>query len=83
MKQKLKKGCMWHYHHDHPSCDERCETVCLGTTVGSQSNKVFIEGCFPTCPEGKLYSDRENACVDEYECYYRQIINSNFEITKI
>jgi len=44
-------GCMWHYDHCRPACEERCEaSVC----VHSQ-NTECMEGCFPTCPEGTLY----------------------------
>ena len=44
-------GCMWHYDHCRPACEERCEaSIC----VHSQ-NTECMEGCFPTCPEGTLY----------------------------
>ena len=44
-------GCMWHYDHCRPACEERCEaSICTHS-----QNTECMEGCFPTCPEGTLY----------------------------
>ena len=44
-------GCMWHYDHCRPACEERCEaSICTHS-----QNTECLEGCFPTCPEGTLY----------------------------
>ena len=61
---------MWHYDHCRPACEERCEvTVCLP----SEANQC-LEGCFPTCPDGMLYSELDKDCIPAPICYTRYVI---------
>lgn len=66
------KGCMWHYDHCRPACEERCE----GSICVHSQNTECLEGCFPTCPEGTLYSEVENDCVPTPVCYERQKVEA-------